>query len=132
MALNWKPGFNTISKLIIQLWLLGLFLHIFGLPALKRFNDKKVVVVTSARQSGGTPAPAVTIAVAGKNSNGWKDQTVFYRFVKMICKDANTTVIDCIESQTYNLSEIVSSVKLGLGTIGKYAKKIKEPWNPFS
>ena len=49
MDLGWKNGFNTILKLIIQFWLLGLFMHIFGLPALKRFNDNKVVVVTSSR-----------------------------------------------------------------------------------
>ena len=125
MALNWKPGFNTISKLIIQLWLFGLFLHIFGLPALERFNDKKVVVVNSFRRSGGTPAPAVTIAVAGKNANGWKDKLVFNEFMRKICKDANTTVIDCIESQTYNTSEIVKRVKLGLG---HFATEVKEPW----
>ena len=49
MALNWNSSFKVISKLILQLWLLGIFLHIFGLPALKRFNDNKVVVVTSSR-----------------------------------------------------------------------------------
>ena len=125
MDLGWKNGFNTILKLIIQFWLLGLFMHIFGLPALKRFNDKKVVVVTSSRQSGGTPAPAVTIAVAGKDNNGWKEKALFFEFVQIICKNANTTVIDCIESQTYNLSEIVTSVKLGLG---KYDTQLQEPW----
>jgi len=123
-----KRGFNTILKLIIQLWLLGLFLHIFGLPAFKRFQDKKVIVVTSTRASGGTQAPAVTIAVS-RNAirSGWKKKGPISGFVQQICKEANTTetIIGCIERQTYNISEVVKSAKLGLGY---HSKKVKDPW----
>ena len=122
-----KSGISTILKLIIQLWLLGLFLHIFGLPALKRFQDKKVIVVTSTKETGPTPAPSVTIAVRNKQTGiGWK-KTQIRGFVKKLCAYANTTetIIDCIERQTYNMSEIDAKVKFG---IGYFAKVVTEPW----
>ena len=73
MVSSFKNDVFMISKLIIQLWLLGLFLHFFGMPALKRFHEKKVIVVRSVRESDGTPIPAITIAVKGKESgNGLK------------------------------------------------------------
>ena len=130
MDLSAKRGFNTISKLFIQLWLLGLFLHIFGLPALKRFQDKKVVVVTSTKESGGTPAPAITIVVSSNdtNKNGWKESGYISGFVRNICNEANTTdtIIGCIERHTYDISEVVKSVTFSLGY---YSKKVKYPWN---
>ena len=129
MVLNSRNAFLTISKLIIQLWLLGLFLHFFGLPALERFHDKKVVVVTSTKESGGTPAPAVTIVVSGGNvtKSGWKESAYISGFVRNICNESNTTetIIDCIERQTYDISEVVKSVKFGLGY---YSKKVIDPW----
>ena len=127
MDLSVKKGFDTLSKLIIQLWLLGLFLHLFGLPALKRFQDKKVIVVTSTKARGGTEAPAVTVVVRDKQTGtGWKNNQIFGH-VKKLCADANTTemMIDCIESQTYNLSEIVAKVKSGLG---QFEEVLKDPW----
>ena len=129
MVLSSRTAFHTISKLIIQLWLLGLFLHFFGLPALKRFRDKKVVVVTSTKKSGGTPAPAVTIVVSSGNvtKSGWKGNRYVSGFVRNICDETNTTetIIGCIERQTYDFSEVVKSVKFGLGY---YSKKVKDPW----
>ena len=128
MNLSFKTAFQTILKLIVQLWLLGLFLHLFGLPALKRFQDKKVIVVTSTKATGGTPAPSVTVVVRDKKTGtAWKKKQLF-GFVKKLCTDANTTetISDCIGSQTYNLSEISTNVKMGLGY---YARVVKDPWS---
>ena len=127
MVLSSKKAFHSILKLIIQIWLLGFFLHFFGMPALERFHDKKVIVVTSTKATGGTPAPAVTIAVRNKETGiGWKKSQI-RGFVNNLCADANTTetIIDCIASQTYNLSEIVAKVESG---IGNYAQVVKDPW----
>ena len=118
-----KKSVVTLSKLIIQLWLFGLFLHLFGLPALKRFQDKKVVVVTSSKDAGGTPIPAVTIVVRGndtKTETGWKNKKGISDFVRRNCNEAlamNTTetINDCIESQTYDISEVVKNVRFGIG-----------------
>ena len=111
-----RLGFNDIVKLILQLWLLGLFLRYFGLPALERYHDKEVIVVTSKRESEGIPVPAVTIAVQNNDTkNGWKDTEKVWGFVKYLCSSDNTAeaITDCIEKHTYNLSEIVTGVDLG-------------------
>ena len=80
-------------------------------------------MVPSTKATGGPLAPVVRDK---QTRTGWKKSQV-YGFVKRLCTDANTTetIIDCIESQTYNLSEIVARVKSGLG---KYAQVVKDPW----
>ena len=115
MALHWKSGLHTILRVIIQLWLLGLFLHFFGHPAVQKYQDKKVLVVTSKHETKGTQAPSVTIVVANKyTETGWKREG-FDGFVQTFCNDANTTatIVSCIEQQTFNLSEITTKVTLG-------------------
>ena len=89
-------------------------MHLFGLPSLKGFHDKKVIVVTSTKATGGTPAPAVTLVVRDKQTRTGLKKSYIYGFVKTLCTDANTTetIIDCIESQTYDLSEIVAKMVL--------------------
>ena len=70
-----KCKVNTILKIVIQLLLLGLFLYIFGVPAVTKFLDKKVLVVKSRQNSKGTPAPAVTIIAHNKETqSGWKER----------------------------------------------------------
>ena len=114
----WLSRCKTFSKLILQVWLLGLFLHIFGLPAVERYFEKKVIVVTSTVKTESIPLPAITIAVNGvANGNGWKKRGAFRYFVTKHCKHAKTTetLVGCIERETYNFSEISSGVILGLG-----------------
>ena len=83
---------KTVSKLILQIWLLGLFLHIFGLPAVERYLEKKVIVVTSVEKTESNPIPAITIAVHGASSgNGWKKRGAVQRFVLKHCKHASST-----------------------------------------
>ena len=109
---------QTVSKLILQLWLLGLFLHIFGGPAVERYLEKKVIVVTSMEKAESIPTPAITIAVNGASSrNGWKKQGAVLKIVRKFCKEAKTVdnLVACIERNTYNLSEISSGMKIGLG-----------------
>ena len=73
--MNSKNATLTILKLIIQIWLLGLFLYFFGFPALKKYQEKKVLVVTSKRNTNGTQAPALAIVVKRKETKtGWKKE----------------------------------------------------------
>ena len=121
MVSHWKGVFHTILRLIIQLWLLGLFLYIFGYPAVKKYQEKKVLVVSYRRDTKGTEAPAVTIVVNRKDTNtGWK-RKAWAGFVQTLCNDANTTktIVSCIEQQTYNLSEITTKVTLGKSSFTK-------------
>ena len=54
--------FSIIMRPLLQLILLSIFLMYFGMPALQRFGDEKVMVITSRRDTGGIEAPAITIA----------------------------------------------------------------------
>ena len=101
---------QTVSKILLQVCLLGLFLYIFGLPAVERYLEKKVIVVTSVEKAESIPIPAITIAVSGaKSRNGWKKQGAVQNIATKICKYAKTTdaLVACIESHNYNFSEIL-------------------------
>ena len=128
MVSSFRNAVSITSKLIIQLWLLGLFLHFFGMPALKRFHEKKVIVVRSVRESDGTPIPAITIAVKGKESgNGWKKTGLHLHITKEHCKNAKSVgdLNKCVEGLTYDLSETSSGVTVGI--VKDFDWKIKEP-----
>ena len=80
-----------------------------------------MIVVKSRRESEGIPIPAVTIAVKGERrggntGNGWKKQGSFFQVTKSLCKYAKSMedIIDCIESNTYTLSEISFGVNIGV------------------
>ena len=128
MASNWKNVFHHNNlKLVLQLLLLGLFLHIFGLPALRRYQDREVLVVTSVRDTDGLEAPAVTVIVnRNKTLTGWKpDMFITTKFVENFCSNhlsKNQTITTCIEEQTYNLSEISQKVSVGIGRGSRPAK----------
>ena len=116
----------TILRFILQLVLFGLFLYIFGFPALVRYQEKKVIVVTSRQNTNGTQAPAVTIVVKRKDTrSGWKKQA-WVGFVQTLCNDTNgaKTIVNCIEQQTYNLSEITARVTLG-ANVEVYSNAVK-------
>ena len=61
-----KGAISVILRLIVQIWLFGMFLYLFGEPAIERYLAKKVMVVTSTRETGGTEAPALTLIAIGK------------------------------------------------------------------
>ena len=62
-----------LVKTLVQIALFVIFLYFFGLPAIKRYQDKKVMVVTSKRDTEGIEAPAITIAALNPDTlSGWK------------------------------------------------------------
>ena len=109
------------------MWFFGLFLHFFGYPAVKKYQEKKVLVVKSRRKIEGTQAPSVTIVSAGRDTKtGWKKEG-WAGFVETFCKDANTaeTIVSCIEQETYNQSEITTKVTLG-DMVEGYSNEVKD------
>ena len=122
MASSWRSVLHHNNlKLLLQLLLLGLFLHIFGLPAMQRYQAKEVLLVTSLRDTDGLEAPAVTIVVSRNETlTGWKSNNGFkyYNWVEHLCKNylsENQSIVACIEEKTFNLSEISKKVTLGIG-----------------
>ena len=126
-----KGALFLILRLIVQIWLFGMFLYLFGKPAVERYLDKKVMVVTSRRETGGTQAPALTVVVKRKGTS-WKKEVAprseFRGFVDHLCGDPslNQSLIDCIEENTFDLSEISQSVNLGLP--GVFSKVVEDSW----
>ena len=116
----------------MQLLLFGMFLYLFGKPAVERYLDKKVIVVTSRREGGGTPAPALTIVVRRTDTGtGWKKETFQTKlFVESLCGDTdkNKSITDCFEENTFDLSEISQSVNLGLPVPGVSSNGVKDAW----
>ena len=101
----------------MQIWLFGMFLYLFGEPAIERYLAKKVMVVTSTRETGGTEAPALTLIAIGKNaSTGWKKEGLRAPLVDAFCGELsqNQSIQGCIEENTYNISETSKSVNIGV------------------
>ena len=60
----------------MQIWLFGMFLHLFGKPAVERYLDKKVMIVLSRRETGGTEAPAITVVIKREETGtSWKKKS---------------------------------------------------------
>ena len=59
MALKGKERFCQCFRLSMQLVLLVIFLHYFGLPAVSRYQMREVMVVSSRRDTGGIQAPGL-------------------------------------------------------------------------
>ena len=82
------------------------------------------------RETGGLKAPALTVIVKRNDTQmGWKSELKNTHFlVESYCKDymvKGQTIIDCIEEQTYNQSEILKSVSQGGGI---FSKPLKASW----
>lgn len=110
----------------MQVWLFGIFLYLFGEPAVERYLDEKVMVVTSTRETGGTEAPALTIVVT---QTGWKRKLSGTNYIRSFCSelDSDKSIIGCIEENTYNISEISQGGAIGLPG-SSIENVIKGPW----
>jgi hypothetical protein len=111
------------TKPSLQLVLLLIFLVYFGLPSIRRFQAREVMVVTSRRATGGIPAPAITMLPRNPKTNiGWKDSSwdiSSLEFIQLACENTtsrNTSIDGCIEEKTYNQTEVVKDVILGYTT----------------
>ena len=127
-----KDIFNcTCAKFLLQILLFGLFLYFFGIPAVERYQEKKVLVVKSVRDTGGLEAPAVTIIVKRNTTHtGWKTGLlVGNNPVEKFCgpkKRGNSTITACIEKKTFNLSEISNNVYMG---VWRYSRPANVVWS---
>ena len=76
-------SFAAFAKLFCQIGLFVFFLYFFGIPNIKRYQQKEVMVVSSARKSGGILAPA--IAVFPKNPVTRKGCEIEFLLFRQIC-----------------------------------------------
>ena len=100
------------SRPLLQLALASIFLFFFGIPAIKQYLKKEVMVVKSMRESRGKiAAPSISINARNpKTKLGWKvDDT--WRYLEN-CLLSNHSE-NCIENGTYKQSEVFNNVFLG-------------------
>ena len=84
----------------LQLVLLVIFLHFFGVPAVSRYQRREVMVVSSRRDTGGIQAPAVTIAAKNNGEGtGWENNVGNSTpAIENICSTAeNIFIPSCID-----------------------------------
>ena len=102
----WKGGNCLRSKsltlsgtrLILQILLLTVFLHFFGLPAVEKYLKQDVMVVETKKDTNKVPLPAITIS-------GLVDPEV-------PCFTQNLST-SCIKANTHNLSANLKGLLLG-------------------
>ena len=92
-------------KLLLQILLLAIFWHFFGLTAIEKYQKREVMVVETSKETDGIPVPAITIGIAR--------DAVFEKQLNNSCFSLNASVTSCIQSKTLNVSKILKNVLLG-------------------
>ena len=108
------------AKVLIQLLLIIIFAVYFGHPALERYLAKHVRIETMKSETGGIPAPAITIVVYSPHTrNGWrteiKDNQDDFKLIQPHCGEA-TDIGKCIEDKTFDENEAFENVLLGFSS----------------
>ena len=99
-AWSFQSFISQVARILVQVALLVVFLHFFGLPAIARFAKMDVMVVETTKQTNGIPVPAITITVPGQ-INGHS------------CFNGNSSIDACLERNTLKQSDLLKSVVLG-------------------
>ena len=108
-------GFQLSPKIIFQLGLFVIFLWLFGIPAITRYQKQEVIVISSIKHSGGILAPTVSVVVRNPRSmKGWKSDNITssMEVIKDQCGKASD-VRKCVLARTYNLSDVVKDAHIG-------------------
>ena len=87
-------------RLALQTLLLAIFLHFFGIPAVRKFNRNEVMVVKGSKLTNGIPAPAISVSLPTLGN-------------KYQCFNLEGSVEECIKANTYNQSQTLSDVIMG-------------------
>ena len=96
--MNKEQCLLTLTKLCVQACLFSLFLFLFAIPDIERFNAKEVIVVKLSRKTNGMKAPSITIIgkpYPGKISN-----------LDKLCETySDNQTQQCIEENTIDQSD---------------------------
>jgi hypothetical protein len=102
---------SKVARLTLQLALLAIFFWFFGLPAIEKYQEKRVMVVESWRHT------AATIFAENYDSNGTNHGS--YKnasFFEQVCGNlkGNESLENCIEENSNGKSDSLVDVLLGL------------------
>jgi hypothetical protein len=109
-----RSGLSLIVKPTLQIVLLVVFLQYFGLPAISRFRAGETITVSRKQATGGIMPPTITVVPTNPDTDmGWRGNTSVYpEIIQHFC-DNNTKIDECIESNTFNQTEVLKDVFLG-------------------
>ena len=104
-------------KSIFFIVFIGLFLHLFGLPSLDKFNAGAITIEYSDIKPGdGIEGPAVTICpYQGNPKSAWRNGTASWAYIyNILAKECNHTkaedMLECIKSKTFSEGEVISNI----------------------
>lgn len=103
------------AKLFSQLALFAIFLWLFGIPAIERFQKQEIIVISSTEHSGGILAPTISVVVRNPRSmKGWKSDNITssMEVIEDQCGEASD-IRKCILEGTYDLSDVVKDAHIG-------------------
>ena len=101
------------ANFLIYLVLFLLFLGLFGISSIKKYLDKKTIIVTSEEQTNGIMAPAVTLSATKQSILGWKtlnQSSIGFQHFDLFdhCNSINMTDIEtCVLNDTFNKSDFL-------------------------
>ena len=111
VGMNNKKYLLAFTKLCLQACLFSLFLSLFAIPDIKRFNAKKVMVVKLSRMTNGMKAPSVTIVGRNYPNIAWRK---FGGKLDKLCETySKNQTLQCIEENTLDQSEVIKDVLVG-------------------
>ena len=106
-----KKYLLAVTKLCVQICLFSLFLFLFAIPDIKRFNAKEVMVVKLTRRTEGMKAPSVTIVGRNSPNLAWK---TWGPTLDQLCESySENQTQQCIEENTLDQSDIIKDVLVG-------------------
>ena len=108
------------ARLIFTIVLAGLFLKLFGYPALMKYLESSVLIKVSTLLplKDGIPPPAITfcpLTPVLPYPTGWKNSTGEFRHVLHAeCGQEFTNIADCVRQKTYKLNETLMGANAGM------------------
>ena len=103
-------------KIIFQIVLFVIFLAFFGFPSYEKYLRKETVTISTEELTNGFEPPALTISAVNKRGIGWKrgsDTFASFHFEEHCSSIGISSLKECIELDTYNLTDIVKGAKFG-------------------
>ena len=107
-----KKYLLVATKFCVQICLFSLFLFLFAIPDIRRFNAKEVMVVKLLRRSHGMKAPSVTIVGRNNPNLAWKNNSG--STLEKLCEAyPDNQTQQCIEENTLGQSEVIKDILIG-------------------
>ena len=111
-SMDKKKYLLVATKFCVQICLFSLFLFLFAIPDIRRFNAKEVMVVKLLRRSHGMKAPSVTIVGRNNPNLAWKNNSG--STLEKLCEAyPDNQTQQCIEENTLGQSEVIKDILIG-------------------